>query len=55
MFLPRKCMFKDSSFFHTLVQSETMLQFPEISLEVDGLRKICVYCLKGLILVQVLL
>ena len=28
MFLPRKCMFKDGSFFLTLVQSGTMLQFP---------------------------
>ena len=28
MFLPRKCMFKDVSFFLTLVQSGTMPQFP---------------------------
>ena len=27
MFLPRKCMFKDGSFFLTLVQSGTLLQF----------------------------
>ena len=27
MFLPRKCMFKDGSFFLTLVQSGTMPQF----------------------------
>ena len=52
MFLRKKFMFKDGSFFLTLVQSHYSSR--EIPLEVDGLRKICLCCLKVLILVQIL-